>query len=102
MARIIWTNPALENLDEIADYISLDDPVAAKRLVRKVFHRVDQLEQFPESGPCPRELRGTEYRHLVVKPLRVFYRVEEKTVFILYIMRAERFFRLGDLADRSG
>jgi toxin ParE1/3/4 len=32
MARIIWTEPALQELDEIADYISLDNPTAAKKL----------------------------------------------------------------------
>jgi len=35
MARIIWTEPALQELDEIADYISLDNPAAAKHLVRE-------------------------------------------------------------------
>ncbi len=43
MARIIWTEPALQELDEIADYISLDNPVAAKSLVREAFKRVDYL-----------------------------------------------------------
>jgi plasmid stabilization system protein ParE len=40
MARVIWTEPALSDLDGIADYIALEDPAAAKRLVRKVFLRV--------------------------------------------------------------
>ncbi len=29
MARIIWTEPALQELDEIADYISLENPTTA-------------------------------------------------------------------------
>jgi len=43
MARIIWTEPAFQELDEIADYISLDNPTAAKNLVREAFKRVDYL-----------------------------------------------------------
>ena len=103
MAQVIWTEPALEELDEIADYISLDDPAAAKRLVRKVFRRIGQLREFPELGPCPKELRGTEYRHLVVKPLRIFYRADAKKVFILYVMRGEgeRLFRMGELTSQE-
>jgi toxin ParE1/3/4 len=101
MARVIWTEPALEDLDEIADYISLDDPAAAKRLVRRVFERVDQLVSFPEMGSCPMELRGTEYRHLVIPPLRVFYRVAGDLVFIVYVMRTERLFRRDDLSGRD-
>jgi len=35
MAQIIWTEPALSDLDEIAEYIALDKPNAANRLVEK-------------------------------------------------------------------
>ena len=45
MARIIWTEPALQDLDEIADYISLDKPNAARRLVQRVFERVGQVSR---------------------------------------------------------
>ena len=34
MARLIWTEPALLDLEEIAEYIALDKPSAAKKLVR--------------------------------------------------------------------
>ncbi len=101
MARIIWTVPALEELDEIADYISLDDPAAAKRLVRRVFDRVDGLASNPKLGPCPKELRGTAYRHLVIPPLRVFYRIAGDRIYIIYIMRGERLFRISDVSERD-
>jgi toxin ParE1/3/4 len=101
MARIIWTEPALEQLDEIADYISLDDPVAAKKLVRRVLDRVHHLQAFPEMGSCPIELRGSEYRHLVIPPLRVFYRIAGDTVLIVYVMRTERLFRIANLEHRD-
>ena len=47
MARLIWTDPALLDLDEIAGYIALDNPGAAQKLVRKIFSRIEQLEQHP-------------------------------------------------------
>ncbi len=37
MAQIIWTEPALLDLNEIAEYIAIDKPSAAIRLVQKVF-----------------------------------------------------------------
>ena len=88
--NIIWTEPALADLDRIADYISLDKPDAANRLVRRVFESVERLANFPESGSRPRELSGTTYRHLVIPPLRIFYRVHEKQIFIIYFMRGEK------------
>lgn len=102
MARLIWTEPALQDLDQIADYISLDKPEAARKLVQRVFEKVESLAEFPELGPCPRELAGTVYRHLVIPPLRVFYRIESDTVFMIYVMRGERLFRARELRERDG
>ena len=50
MAQIIWTEPALLELDEIANYIALDKPSAAAKLVKQIFERIDQLADFPSSG----------------------------------------------------
>ncbi len=40
MAELIWTEPALSDLDTIADYIALDNPDAARRFVQRVFRHV--------------------------------------------------------------
>lgn len=87
MARIIWTEPALQDLDGIADYISLDKPVTAKRLVQRVFDRVEQLADHPKSGSVPPELKGTQYRQLVIPPVRIFYRAQNAVIYIVYVMR---------------
>ena len=44
MAEIVWTDPALSDLDAIADYIALENPLAARQLVRRVFLHVEQLQ----------------------------------------------------------
>ena len=101
MARIIWTEPALQNLDEIADYISLDKPLAAKRFVQRVFARIEQLANHPQSGSVPPELKGTQYRQLVIPPVRIFYRAQNAVVYIVYVMRGERLFRNEVLLERD-
>lgn len=101
MAEVIWTEPALSDLDTIADYIALDDPEAAQRLVRRVFRHVALLAAHPESGSKPRELRGGRYRQIVESPCRVFYRYDGARVFILYVMRGERKLRARDLTRRG-
>jgi plasmid stabilization system protein ParE len=90
MAEIVWTEPALSDLDAIADYIALDNLPAARALVHRVFARVEQLSRFPSSGSIPPELAGRRYRQLVEPPCRIFYRVERKSVLILHVMRAEQ------------
>jgi antitoxin MazE len=37
MAKIIWADPAIQDLDAIADYMAVDKPEAAHRLVQRVF-----------------------------------------------------------------
>ena len=94
MARLIWTEPALIDLDRIAEYIALDSPDAASRLVHKVFDKVERLEAHPESGKRPAELPRSRYREVVVPPCRIFYRVDRGKVYVLHVMRSERLLRI--------
>lgn len=101
MAALIWTEPALHELDAIADYIALDDPQAARGLVRRVFQHVEQLVEQPESGSRPPEMRQSRYRQIVEAPCRVFSRYDGERVSILYVMRGEMHFRKPRLIKRD-
>lgn len=92
MAQVIWSEPALSDLDAVADYIALDKPDAASNLVRRVFQHVEQLQDHPDSGSKPRELKGFRYRQIVEPPCRIIYRHDKDSnkVFILHVMRSEQ------------
>ncbi|MGO3739448.1 MAG: type II toxin-antitoxin system RelE/ParE family toxin [Marinomonas foliarum] len=90
MAQIIWTEPALDNLNDIAEYIAVSNPYAAKQLVENVFSKVQRLEQFPDSGRIPEEISTLNYREIVVNPCRIFYKVDNDSVYILHLLRQER------------
>ncbi len=90
MAEIVWTAPALNDLDEIAEYIAVSNMPAAKKLAQKIFDKVSRLERHPESGKVPLELVGLSYREIIVNPCRFFYKVENDQVYILHIMSQER------------
>jgi toxin ParE1/3/4 len=90
MAEVIWTEPALQELDAIAEYIVLDNPAAASDLVKAVFDKTERLENFPKSGRIPPELPDSVYREVVVPPCRIFYREDEQRVLVLFVMREER------------
>lgn len=101
MAEIVWSEPALGDLDAIADYIALENPTAAAALVTRVLSHVEQLADHPESGSKPQELGKSRYRQIVEPPCRVFYRHDGRKVFILHVMRSERLLRRGRLASRA-
>jgi|WetSurMetagenome_2_1015567.scaffolds.fasta_scaffold837566_2 toxin ParE1/3/4 len=87
---IIWTAPALEDLDEIADYIAVDNVAAAARLVQKIYTSVGRLADFPYLGRAVPELPDLPFRELVIPPCRVIYRVEQETVFVVLVTRGEQ------------
>lgn len=101
MAEIVWTEPALSDLDAIADFIALENPVAASELVQRVVGHVAQLARHPESGSRPRELKRSRYRQIVEPPCRVFYRYDGQKVYILHVMRSEQLLRGRRLASRE-
>ena len=99
MAEVIWTEPALADLDAIADHIFLENPDAARQLVRRVFDHVDKLADHPRLGSKPDELTGSRYRQISEPPCRVIYRNDGERVFILHVMRSERLLRKDLLGD---
>jgi toxin ParE1/3/4 len=101
MAEVIWTEPALNDLDAIADYIALDNPAAARDLVQRVFKQVEQLIAHPDSGSKPEELRGWRYRQIIELPCRILCRRDRSTVYVPYVMRGERQLQRALLIERN-
>ena len=91
----------MADLDAIADYIALENPAAAASLVMRVFAHVEQLADHPQSGSYPPELGKSRYRQIVDPPCRIFYRFDQRNVFILHVMRSERLLRKEHLKARA-
>ena len=101
MARIVWTEPAISDLNDIAEYIALDKIGAAKKLVQRNYSRVELLSESPNSRRKPPELGDSRYREVIVGPCRIFYRHSDNEVIVLYVMRAERLLKNYMLEGRT-
>jgi addiction module RelE/StbE family toxin len=98
MAQVTWTEPAVADLEAIADYIALENPDAARALVQRLVAHVRQLAEHPESGSRPGELGSrSRYRQIVEPPCRVFYRFDGKHALVVHVMRTERILRRSAL-----
>jgi len=93
-------SPALQDLDRIADYISLDNPTVAKKLVHKCFETVENLNQHPKLGKAVPELEQSIYRQLTLSPCRIFYRIDNDTIYIIHVMRVEQLLQIDILKSR--
>ncbi|MCW8927022.1 MAG: type II toxin-antitoxin system RelE/ParE family toxin [Xanthomonadales bacterium] len=100
MAEVVWTEPALADLEAIADYIAVENPEAASSFVQRVIDHIDQLQDHPLLGPIPSDLEDSRYRHIIESPCRIFYRQEGQQVFIVHVMRSERLL-IPDSLDRG-
>ena len=101
MAQIVWAESALLDLNDVAEYIALDTPGAARKLIQEIFARVELLEQAPKSCRVPPELKRSRYREVIVGPCRIFYRPTSDSIFVLHIMRSERMLRRYILNERE-
>ena len=90
--KIVWTEPALSDLQEITDYIARDNPSAAAQVGGEIIEHVEILSSFPHIGPrYPRGSSGRN-REILCGSYRVFYRViaELKRVEVLTVWHGAR------------
>lgn len=89
MTRIKWLDLAVDDLEEIAVYISQDNPAAARRIVKRLWTAVQSLADQPEIGR-PGRIHGT--RELIVSdtPFVVPYRVIGSEIEILRVLHGAR------------
>lgn len=92
--EVLLADRAERDLEAIRDYIAeTDSPASADRVLDLLLEVVTTLERFPGRGSHPRELLAlghVEYRQIVRKPWRVFYRASGKRVYIVLIADGRR------------
>lgn len=88
--ELLWTEPALCDLEKIDRYLRRRNPAAARRLGEDILARIQMLASQPELG----RIYDPEwpYRVWPHKSYRIFYRVKphERIVEIAHIRHAAR------------
>ena len=90
--KIIWSDEAIADLNDICSYIARQDPEAALRMGNGIIDHVGILGQFPFIGPTyPRGTRGP-LREIVFRSYRIFYDVSEQShrIDILHVWHGAR------------
>ena len=84
--RVYWTDNSIEHLLEINEYISLNSPVYAKRVVDRITRRSEQIADFPMSGRKVPEYEAEDIREIIEKPYRLIYRIKSDQIDILAVI----------------
>ena len=82
--RIRWTRTASKNLEQIEEYISRDNPVAAVDTILNIIRRVELLAHQPAMGRAGRVMNTREFI-IAGTPYIIPYRVKNGTVEILRV-----------------
>ena len=87
--QIVWLKAALNNLDELAEYIAQENPKAALLVVESIETQVNLLATQPALGR-PGRVLGT--RELVISNTHylVPYRIKNNAVEILRVFHTSR------------
>ena len=67
MVKVTWSFQSLEDLENIAEYISRDSLHYAKLVVEKIVYAVELLEQFPFQGRMVPEAQNENIREVFYK-----------------------------------
>jgi addiction module RelE/StbE family toxin len=90
VAQVIWSEQAVQDLEEIYRFIARDAPGAAEITIERIRDSTRQLLTFPQSGRAVPEAPTSLVRELIVPPFRVIYRIELPNVGIVTVLHGAR------------
>jgi len=91
--KVIWTNVAENDLKEIIDFISIDSPQNALKILKSIKQKRSNLYTLPERGRIVPELQGqgiSQYRQLIIPPWRLMYRIDQQKIYVLSVIDSRR------------
>jgi addiction module RelE/StbE family toxin len=90
MGQVTWSPAALEDIEAIAAYITIDSEDEAARFVVRLTDATRRLEEFPESGRIIPELHKRTHREILVGDYRIMYQIEDGNVWINGVIHGSR------------
>ena len=90
--KIVFTRPAIADLEGLVSFIARDNPRAAQRFGYAIIEKAEKLNDFPFLGRVVPEFEIENLREIIHRPYRIIYRVreEQELIEILRVWHAAR------------
>jgi toxin ParE1/3/4 len=88
--KVVYTQEALADLDAILEYIAAHYPGTYAFFEKRIETIEARISAWPESTPEVVERSGVRVVPLIRYPYKIFYRIENGVVEILYVHHAAR------------
>jgi len=96
MKKLVWTDPAVEDLRELYAYIARDSELYASGFVQRLISATERLVDHAEMGRVVPESNNDSIRELLYQNYRIIYRLKDDQVEVLSVIHGAR-----DLGGRS-
>ncbi len=86
MVKVRWTDYAIENLNDIGNYIGKDSIKYAEIIVTDLFNYPDVLSQYPLIGRVVLEFNNVNIRELIRGNYRIVYKILNKKLIDILVI----------------
>ena len=88
MARILWSDEALQTLEAVGDYLIETAPQYAGALMLALVEATSTLETFPRLGRVVPEFESEDLRELIFESYRIVYTIDGDTVTVHAVLHS--------------
>lgn len=90
MGQVIWSPSALEDIDQIAQFIARDSSDESAIFVGRLMEATDRLTSAPLSGRVIPEIGRPDCREIIYRAYRIMYRRVGRDVWITGVVHGAR------------
>jgi toxin ParE1/3/4 len=88
--KIIWSQPAIFDLENIRDYIAKDSLRYSLIFIERIIVAIEKMAQFPLAGRIVPEYATKSIREVIYQHYRIIYKINGKAVYILTVVHGGR------------
>jgi len=90
---IVWSDPAVEDLEAAVEFIAKDSDAYARSLAQLAVDAAESLRTFPNRGHRLPDPKLARYRELIIGSYRLVYLVQKNRVLIVAVLHGHRALR---------
>jgi plasmid stabilization system protein ParE len=94
--KLEWSEIAIQRINEIADFIALDNPTAADNWVDEVFEKAELIRMNPKLGRKTPELDDDMRREIFHGNYRIAYRILNSKILISTVQNCAEIRSIND------
>lgn len=83
MRTVIWSEDAIDSIQNIYDYIHLKSPQNAEMVIDTLFEIGEKLSVFPERNPIDPIFKSENIRFFPKWNFKIVYKIEPERIFII-------------------